>query len=135
MKLSVVIPAYNEINTIEEILLKVQKVNLDKEIIIVDDGSTDGTKEFLMKLQKSKGEVRLEKTNKFINVDNVKFHVDTVKELGTFIEIEAIDKNGELEKEKLLEQCEFYLNLFNISKNDLVSVSYSDLILKKQSKN
>ena len=77
----------------------------------------------------------IEKKREIYFIDNVKFHVDTVKELGTFIEIEAIDKNGELEKEKLLEQCEFYLNLFNISKNDLVSVSYSDLILKKQSKN
>ena len=72
MKLSVVIPAYNEINTIEEILFKVQEVELDKEIIIVDDGSTDGTKEFLVNLQKSKGEVRLEKIDKFINVDNIR---------------------------------------------------------------
>jgi len=72
MKLSVVIPAYNEINTIEEILFKVQEVELDKEIIIVDDGSTDGTREFLVGLQKSKGKVRLEKINKFINVDNIR---------------------------------------------------------------
>ncbi len=77
----------------------------------------------------------IDKKREIYFIDNVKFHVDTVKELGTFIEIEAIDKNGELEKEKLLEQCEFYLNLFNIPKNDLVSVSYSDLMLKKQSKN
>ena len=72
MKLSVVIPAYNEINTIEEILFRVQEVELDKEIIIVDDGSTDGTKEFLVSLQKSKGEVRLEKIDKFINVENIR---------------------------------------------------------------
>jgi len=72
LKLSVVMPAYNEINTIEEILFKVQEVELDKEIIIVDDGSTDGTKEFLVSLQKSKGEVRLEKIDKFINVDNIR---------------------------------------------------------------
>ena len=37
LKLSVVIPAYNEINTIEEIIYKVQEVDLEKEIIIVDD--------------------------------------------------------------------------------------------------
>ncbi len=72
MKLSIVIPAYNEINTIEEIIYKVQELDLEKEIIIVDDGSTDGTKEFLIKLQKSKGKVRLNKINEFINVDNIR---------------------------------------------------------------
>jgi len=72
MKLSVVIPAYNEINTIEEIIYKVQELDLEKEIIIVDDGSTDGTKEFLIKLQESKGKVRLNKINEFINVDNIR---------------------------------------------------------------
>lgn len=46
-KLSVVIPAYNERATIEELLQRVQAVDIDKEIIIVDDGSTDGTREFL----------------------------------------------------------------------------------------
>ena len=47
---SVVIPVYNERATIEEILLRVQTVDLRKEIIIVDDGSTDGTREFLVEL-------------------------------------------------------------------------------------
>jgi glycosyltransferase involved in cell wall biosynthesis len=47
MKLSVVIPAYNEKRTIEEILYRVQQVDVEKEIIIVDDGSTDGTRDVL----------------------------------------------------------------------------------------
>ena len=45
MKLSVVMPVYNERQTIEEIIQRVQQVELDKEIIIVDDASTDNTKE------------------------------------------------------------------------------------------
>jgi glycosyltransferase involved in cell wall biosynthesis len=50
MKLSVVIPVYNEIGTIEEILNRVQSVPLDKEIIVVDDRSTDGTMEWLSQI-------------------------------------------------------------------------------------
>lgn len=47
MLLSVLIPAYNEIKSIDTIIAKIQAVDLDKEIIIVDDGSTDGTRERL----------------------------------------------------------------------------------------
>ena len=51
MRVSVVIPVYNERSTIEEILACVQAVQLEeKEIIVVDDGSTDGTREFLREL-------------------------------------------------------------------------------------
>jgi glycosyltransferase involved in cell wall biosynthesis len=53
MKLSVVMPVYNEINTIETIIDKVIKVNLgslEKEIIVIDDCSTDGTREFLERI-------------------------------------------------------------------------------------
>ena len=47
MKISVVIPVYNERNTITEIVKRVQEVDLEKEIIIVDDNSSDGTWEIL----------------------------------------------------------------------------------------
>lgn len=50
MKLSVIIPAYNEKEYIRQIIEKVRKVSLDKEIIIVDDMSTDGTREILSKM-------------------------------------------------------------------------------------
>jgi len=48
VKLSVVIPVYNERATIEEILRRVRAVELDKEIIVVDDFSTDGSREWLV---------------------------------------------------------------------------------------
>ncbi len=53
MKLSVVIPVYNERNTILEILQHVQEVSLSKEIIVIDDGSTDGTRDILQGIPSS----------------------------------------------------------------------------------
>lgn len=47
MLLSVIIPVYNELGTIGSVLEKVKATPIPKEIIIVDDGSTDGSKEFL----------------------------------------------------------------------------------------
>ncbi|MBU1366695.1 MAG: glycosyltransferase family 2 protein [Candidatus Omnitrophica bacterium] len=51
MKLSVIIPVYNERATIEEIVRNVEKVPLEKEIIIVDDASCDGTREIIENLK------------------------------------------------------------------------------------
>jgi glycosyltransferase involved in cell wall biosynthesis len=53
MKLSVVMPVYNEKNTLLEILERVEKVDIEKEIIIIDDFSTDGTREILKKAEVS----------------------------------------------------------------------------------
>ncbi len=75
--------------------------------------------------------VVVDKQREIYFIENVKFHIDTVKNLGTFMEIEAIDSDGSFGKEKLLEQCQNYLDLFSVSKNDLISVSYSDLLLQK----
>jgi glycosyltransferase involved in cell wall biosynthesis len=47
MKISVLIPAYNEIHTIEEIIRRVRATGIPEEIVIVDDGSEDGTRTLL----------------------------------------------------------------------------------------
>lgn len=73
----------------------------------------------------------VDKQREIYFIDNVKFHIDIVENLGTFIEIEAIDNDGRIGKDKLLEQCQFFLDLFKISQEDLISVSYSDLLLQK----
>jgi glycosyltransferase involved in cell wall biosynthesis len=51
MKLSVIIPIYNEKNTLEEIIKRVQDTRLASEIVLVDDGSVDGTREIVKKYE------------------------------------------------------------------------------------
>ena len=50
MRISVIIPVYNEIDTIREILRRVQETNIPDEIMVVDDASTDGTRQVLEEL-------------------------------------------------------------------------------------
>lgn len=59
MMISVVIPVYNEVQTIKEIVARVQEVELEKEIIIVDDYSTDGTREHLREINQANENVKV----------------------------------------------------------------------------
>lgn len=77
--------------------------------------------------------VVVDKLREIYLIDYVKFHIDTVENLGSFIEIEAIDKDGTIGEAKLMEQCRFYLDMFKITGENLISGSYSDLLLKSKS--
>lgn len=76
--------------------------------------------------------VTINKEREIYFIENVKFHLDKVDGLGKFIEIEAIGDEG-ADKDNLMKQCKFYLNLFNIANEDLVPFSYSDMLLAKTS--
>src|SRR5690349_11946315 len=56
LTVSVVIPVYNERAYIEEVLLRVQSVRLEKEVLVIDDGSTDGTRELLREFEKAQAD-------------------------------------------------------------------------------
>ncbi|MFH1070818.1 MAG: glycosyltransferase family 2 protein [Candidatus Glassbacteria bacterium] len=53
MKLSIIIPVFNELSTIRQVIDEVNRVAVDKEVIVVDDGSTDGTAEEVSRLEDS----------------------------------------------------------------------------------
>ncbi len=59
MKLSILMPVYNERDTVEEIVRQVMAVDLEKELIIVDDGSADGTREILKQKIEGQPNVRV----------------------------------------------------------------------------
>ena len=63
MKLTVVLPAYNEAGTIEEIISRVRAVPVDKEIIVIDNCSTDGTREKLQAMAYPEMRVILQERN------------------------------------------------------------------------
>ena len=74
--------------------------------------------------------VEVDKQREIYFIENVKFHIDHVKGLGDFIEIEAIDEVGDIGITKLNAQCEHYLKLFDVDPGDLMTHSYSDMILE-----
>ena len=55
MKLSVIIPIYNEIHTLEELIKRVKNTKLADEIVLIDDGSSDGTREIVEKYKGQEG--------------------------------------------------------------------------------
>jgi predicted adenylyl cyclase CyaB len=71
----------------------------------------------------------VDKTRDIYFIDRVKFHLDDVKGLGSFIEIEAIDEAGKFTEEALRQDCQHYLRLFDIQDSDLMTHSYSDMLL------
>jgi predicted adenylyl cyclase CyaB len=84
-------------------------------------------------LTKSLGiKIAVEKKREIYFIGNVKFHIDEVEGLGNFAEIEASNLYADISKEKLQRQCEFYLEEFGIREEDLISFSYSDMLLALQ---
>jgi len=63
MKISVIIPVFNEVKTLEEIIKKIEALDIDKEIIAIDDGSSDGSFDVLARIA-NEGRIKLVKHGK-----------------------------------------------------------------------
>jgi len=63
MRISVIIPVYNEVKTLRQVCDRVQSTPYEKEIIIIDDGSTDGTRELLKDLETQNVKIILHEKN------------------------------------------------------------------------
>ena len=72
----------------------------------------------------------VDKQREIYYVANVKFHIDTVQGLGSFVEIEAAgDEHSD--RRRLQEQCRDYVGQFAIREEDLVAESYSDMVNRR----
>jgi len=100
------------------------------DILLYHHSPDKALKDILVKLHGVK--VVVDKKRKIYFIDNVKFHFDIVESLGTFVEVEAIDKTGDIGIDKLKEQCSYYSAFFNVEPSDYIAFSYSDLILEKK---
>lgn len=132
---------------IEKGRLKLREGNIENSLIHYNRTNTAGAKQSDVSLYqhqpdknlkdilvKSLGiKVVVDKKRKIYFIENVKFHFDRVNELGSFIEVEAIDKDGSVGIEKLKEQCNYYIQLLGITEDQFIAESYSDLLVKKSS--
>jgi predicted adenylyl cyclase CyaB len=71
----------------------------------------------------------VDKRREIYFVKNVKIHLDRVRRLGKFLEVEAISRGGDVKK--IRSQALRFQKLFGITAKDIVAESYSDLILAK----
>lgn len=125
--------------------LKLREGNIERALIYYERPNLAGPKKSIVSLYKISSDsdlkemltksigvlVVVDKQREIYFIDNVKFHLDSIKGLGDFVEIEAIDQEGTIGEEKLNQQCKDYMNLFKIRDEDLVQLSYSDLLLSK----
>lgn len=121
--------------------LKLRQGNIENHLIFYNRNNQAGPKQSNVMLYRSPesemlreilataiGEkIVVDKHRQIYFIDNVKFHIDTVKGLGSFMEIEAIDEKGTIGTEKLREQCTYYMNLLDVKTEDLIENSYSDM--------
>jgi len=132
--------------TTEKGRLKLREGKIENSLILYNRIETKGLKKSEVILYKPNENIKslkqilentlkvwviVDKTRKIFFIENVKFHIDKVKNLGNFIEIEAIDNIGSIGEEKLRKQCNKYIDLLKVDSSNFIDKSYSDLISLK----
>lgn len=108
--LTVIIPVYNEARTIRQILEKVNSVNIEKEIIIVDDGSTDGTGKALRDVRYDNLKIIYHSTNRG---KGAAFQTALANASGEFVIIQDADLEYEPQE---------YIKLMEVMKRENVNI-------------
>ncbi|MFM2336974.1 MAG: hypothetical protein RL115_167 [Bacteroidota bacterium] len=123
--------------------LKLRQGNIENNLIYYERTNQAGPKQShfqLVKVEDAVGlkaaltkangiKVVVEKKREIYFIENVKFHLDTLAGLGTFVEIEASNMYKDVTKDVLQEQCEYYMTAFEMDAADLLAISYSDMLL------
>lgn len=124
--------------------LKLREGNIENNLIYYNRNNQPGPKSSqfnLVKLEDAKGlkevlerscgiKMIVRKKREIYYINNVKFHIDEVPELGNFVEIEAGNIIADKTEPELLAQCNFYLKEFGIKDEELIAESYSDMLMK-----
>jgi adenylate cyclase, class 2 len=124
--------------------LKLREGNIENNLIYYERNDQAGPKKSnfqLIKVENSDDlknvltrsvgvKVIVHKKREIYYLENVKFHIDEVPGLGNFIEIEAGNMLAPLSQKELEEQCNEYMQAFGIKPQDLVEVSYSDMMME-----
>ena len=127
--------------------LKLREGNIENNLIYYHRPNQSGPKQSdftLVKIEDKEGlktilenavgiKVIVKKKREIYFIENVKFHLDELENLGSFVEIEAGNKDHDIPIEKLHEQCRYYLSAFGIEEEDLVDRSYSDMLFEVKS--
>jgi predicted adenylyl cyclase CyaB len=122
--------------------LKLREGNIENNLIFYERNDQPGPKRSrfqLVKISDPEGlktvlekacgvKMIVRKKREIYYIGNVKFHLDDVPGLGSFVEIEAGNILADKTETELQEQCNFYLKEFGIKDLDLVTNSYSDML-------
>ena len=124
--------------------LKLREGNIENSLINYDRENISGSKESQIILYQHEPnsalktiltrqlgvKIVINKKRKIYFIDNIKFHFDLVENLGTFIEVEAIDSSEKFTLEELKNQCDNYFKFFELAEHSIIDKSYSDLLLE-----